>query len=517
MLRLLKKGRRSLLGVVFSRTGLVTLALLANVALVALAFVRFEQFLPQFWGGAVLFTAVMVLLLLATSIDASAKVTWLILFMALPVVGALLFAFSQLEFGHRALKKQVEKLIDDTRGRLPQNEDALAALAAEAPGAAALARYVDGCGCHPVHTGTQVRYLPLGEVKLEALCAAIEKAERYIFLEYFIIREGEMWGRVLNLLVKKAAAGVEVRVLVDGTCEYTCLPSSYPRQLAALGIRCKMFAPVTPLVSTHYNYRDHRKIAVIDGHTGFTGGINLSDEYINLASPFGHWKDTAVELCGPAVRNLTLLFLQMWHAGERHPELGGYLDGEIPPVPQADGWVMPFGDCPLDGDHTGEMVYIDLLNRAQKSVRVMTPYLILDGELETALLFAARRGVEVELILPGVPDKQIPYALAKTHYPALLAAGVRILEYDPGFVHAKMMLMDACEAVVGTINLDYRSLYHHFECGVWMRKVGCIADIAADFDATAARCRTVTADTLKKEPLWRRLAGFVLKAAAPLL
>ena len=517
VLRLLKKGRRNFFGVLFSRTGLITLSLLVNVALLILVFVRFEQYLPHFWGSAVVFTAVMVLLLLSTRIDASAKVTWLILFIALPVAGAVLFAFTRLELGHRALKKQVEGRIAATRSCLQQNEEALASLAAEAPGAAGLVRYVNSCGCHPVYTGTQVRYHPQGESMLEALCAAIEKAEHFIFLEYFIVSEGEMWGRVLGLLAQKAAAGVEVRLLVDGTCEYIYLPPGYPKQLAALGIRCKMFAPVTPLVSTHYNYRDHRKIAVIDGHTGFTGGINLSDEYINITHPHGHWKDTAAELHGPAVRSLLLLFDQLWSAGGRKPETEECLPLPAPSVAGAAGWVMPYGDCPLDDDHTGEMVYIDLLNRAQHSVRIMTPYLILDGELECALTFAARRGVTVELILPGIPDKQLPYALAKTHYPALLAAGVHIYEYTPGFVHAKVLSMDGCEAVVGTINLDYRSLYHHFECAVWMRGTPCLADIEADFAAVREKCRRITPDTLKKEPLWRKIAGFLLKAAAPLL
>ena len=517
ILRLLKRGRRGFFGIVFSRTGLVTLALLVNITLLAVLFVRFEQFLPHYWGATAAFTAVMVLLLLATGIDASAKVTWLILFMALPVVGALLFAYTQLDIGYRALKKRMQSLIDATRETLPQNEPALAALEQSCPGAAALARYVDLAGCHPVHTGTAAAYYPGGEAKFAALCEALEQAERFIFLEYFIICEGQMWGRVLEILARKAAAGVEVRVLVDGSCEYTYLPASYPKQLAKLGIRCKMFSPATPFISTHYNYRDHRKIVVIDGHTAFTGGINLSDEYINIGSRFGHWKDIAIRLQGPAVRNFTLLFLQMWNADITKPDFGGYLDAPAPPQPEAPGWAMPFGDCPLDDEHVGELVYMDILARAQRSVHIMTPYLILDGELETALKYAARRGVEVELILPGIPDKQIPYALAKSHCAALLAAGVKIREYSPGFVHAKLMVADGREAVIGSINLDYRSLYHHFECAAWLRDVPCIADMETDFAKTKALCRTVTPQTLRAEPWWRKLLGFVMKGAAPLL
>ena len=517
ILRLLKKGRRSLLGVVFSRTGLVTLALLFNLFLLGLVFVRFRAFVPHYWGISAAFTAVMVLVLLATGIDASAKVTWLLLFLVFPAAGALLFAYTRLDVGHRTLKKRMQALTDATRDTLPQNLPALQALEDSCPGAAGLARYVAGTGCHPVYTGTAVDYYPVGEEKFTALCEALEAAQRFIFLEYFIIQEGQMWGRVLEILSRKAAAGVEVRVLVDGSAEYSYLPAGYPKRLAALGIRCKMFAPVTPFVSTHYNYRDHRKIAVIDGHTAFTGGINLADEYINAAPRFGHWKDVAVRLRGPAVRSFTLLFLQMWNADTAKAEPDSLLQAAAPPAPEAAGWVLPFGDSPLDGDHVGELVYMDMLARATHSVRIMTPYLILDGELETALKYAARRGVEVELLLPGIPDKQIPYALAKTHYAALLAAGVKILEYTPGFVHAKLMIADGREAAVGTINLDYRSLYHHFECAVWLRDAPCITAMERDFLRTRALCRTVTPRSLHAEPLWRRLLGFVMKAAAPLL
>ena len=269
-------------------------------------------------------------------------------------------------------------------------------------------------------------------------------------------------------------------------------------------------------MSTHYNYRDHRKILVIDGHTAFNGGVNLADEYINRAEKYGHWKDTAVMLKGEAARSFTLLFLQMWNVTDRSPRFGDLLDAPVP-ARQAAGFVMPFGDCPLDEDKVGEQVYMDILNRATDHVYIMSPYLILDGELQSALEFAARRGVDVRLILPGVPDKAAPYALAKTHYAALLDAGVRIFEYTPGFVHAKVFAADGREAVVGTINLDYRSLYHHFECATWMYGTDCIRDIEADFAATQARCRAVDKATVWQNAPALRLLGPVLKAVAPLL
>ena len=327
-----------------------------------------------------------------------------------------------------------------------------------------------------------------------------------------------MWGRILEVLARKAAQGVDVRVMYDGTCEFSTLPQDYPSRLEALGIQCKVFSPVTPFVSTHYNYRDHRKILVIDGQVGFTGGVNLADEYINHIEKYGRWKDSALMLEGEGVRSMTALFLQMWCI-LRQPEFEQFLSDPIPAAANAKGFVVPYGDCPLDGERVGEMVYMDMLNRARKYVHIITPYLILDGELETALRFAAERGVDVHLILPGKPDKWFAYALAKTHYKALLSSGVKISEWTPGFTHAKIMIADGVEAVAGTINLDYRSLYHHFENAVWMRGTDCIANMEADFQDTLTRCRRVERT---RESIWQgkkllHLAGILLKFIAPLV
>ena len=323
---------------------------------------------------------------------------------------------------------------------------------------------------------------------------------------------------MLEILARKAAEGVDVRVMYDGTCEFSTLPRDYPKRLEALGIRCKVFSPVQPFVSTHYNYRDHRKILVIDGRVGFTGGVNLADEYINHVEKYGRWKDAAIMLEGEAVRSLTALFLEMWSV-LKEPEFEAFLADPIPVPEQTQGTAAPYGDCPLDGERVGEMVYIDLLNRAREYIHIMTPYLILDGELETALKFAAERGVDVHLILPGIADKKFPNALAKTHYSALLDSGVKISEWTPGFVHAKVFVVDDREAVVGTINLDYRSLYHHFENAVWLTNAPCIRDIEGDFQATLEQCRTVENDP---KSIWQgrflfRAVGMLLKVIAPLL
>ncbi len=513
---LLKKGQKGFFHAVFSRLGLIVLLLAAQALFLFSIFQWFEEFLPHIFGSTTVFTVFMVLYLLnCRHLDPTAKNTWLVVIMLLPVFGSLLFWYTRSDLGHLAVKERLSQLAKQTADCIPQPEQAAASLSAEDGGAAALARYIRRSGCYPVFQNTAVTYFPLGEAKWAEMLRQLEGAERFIFLEYFIIDEGLMWGKVLEILAKKAAAGVDVRVMYDGTCEFSTLPHDYPKRLRQLGIRCKMFAPVSPFVSTHYNYRDHRKILVIDGHTAFNGGVNLADEYINHIDKHGHWKDTAVMLKGEAVKSFTLMFLQMWGISEREQEFDRFLSNTA--SVQAEGYVLPYGDCPLDSDRVGERVYMDILNRARRYVHIMSPYLILDGEMEAALKFAAERGVEVRLILPGVPDKAAPYALAKTHYASLLESGVKIHEYTPGFVHAKVFVSDSREAVVGTINLDYRSLYHHFECATYLYRTPCIAEIEADFQDTLQKCRHVTPETVRQEKLGLKLLGFVLKTIAPLM
>lgn len=517
-IRLLRKGQKGLIHAIFSRFGLVLVLLVLQFGALFSLMRWFSNLLPHYLGGTLLVTAVMMVYLLNQDMNNSVRIPWLVVTALAPVLGVLLFCYTKEDVGHRVLKKRLLELEGQTRSQLAQDQKASTALDADCPGAASLAQYLRGRGGgFPVYENTQVTYFPSGEAKFAALLPQLESATQYIFLEYFIIDEGLMWGRILEILARKAAQGVDVRVMYDGTCEFSTLPRDYPRRLEALGIQCKVFAPVTPFVSTHYNYRDHRKILVVDGRVGFTGGVNLADEYINHIEKYGRWKDAAVMLEGEGVRTMTALFLQMWSI-QREPEFAQFLTRPLPET-QANGFVIPYGDCPLDGERVGEMVYIDLLNRARRSVHIITPYLILDGELETALRFAAERGVDVHLILPGKPDKWFAYALAKTHYLPLLSSGVKISEWVPGFTHAKVMIMDGLEAVVGTINLDYRSLYHHFENAVWMRGVDCLPRIEADFQNTLAQCRTVEPT---RQSVWQgkkllHLVGMVLKFIAPLI
>ena len=513
---LLKKGQKGLFHALFSRLGLILILLILQIGVLFGMFAKFEQFLPHFFGGTVLFSLIMVLFLLNSRHDPTAKITWLVIIMLLPVFGALLFLYTQSDVGHRALKKRMNQLISQTKETIPQSEEVMDKLSEENGAVSSLARYIHRSGCYPVYDQTKITYFPMGENKFEEMLRQLEQAKHFIFMEYFIVDEGIMWGRILEILAKKASEGVDVRVMYDGTCEFSTLSRDYPKRLKKLGIKCKVFAPVTPFVSTHYNYRDHRKILVIDGHTAFTGGVNLADEYINHIVKYGHWKDVAIMLKGEAVKSFTLMFLQMWNVDEKEMDYSQFLKYPVSPV-QTKGYVIPYGDCPLDDDKVGERVYMDILNRAQSYVHIMSPYLILDSEMETAIKFAAERGVDVKIMLPGIPDKSAPYALARTHYASLLQSGVEIYEYTPGFVHAKVFVCDDKEAVVGTINLDYRSLYHHFECAAYMYDVDCIHEIEEDIRVTLKKCSRVTQETMKNDKVSRKIMGVVMKAVAPLM
>jgi len=514
ILGLLPKSRKNLLRIIFSRLGLVVITIIAEIVLLVGAYLwAFSYFkwlvLVQF-----IFTIIMILYLFNCSMDASAKLTWLFLIMLAPVPASVFLWFTQKNFGHRMVKERTAELIDATKDMLQQDKDTLYAPELVESGTDDLCRYVNRSGCFPIYKNTSTTFFPSGEAKFEAMLEELKKAEKFIFLEYFIITEGLMWGSILKILADKASQGVDVRVMYDGMCEISTLTADYPKRLEKLGIKCKPFSPIHPFLSSLYSYRDHREILVIDGKVAFTGGVNLADEYINQEERFGHWKDTAVMVKGQAVKSFTLIFLQMWNLTEQEVK---WDECKVEASAESDGYVMPYCDCPLDGERVGESVYMDILYRAKHYVHIMTPYLILDNELETALKYAAQRGVDVKIILPGIPDKKIAYSLAKSHYPQLVKYGVKIYEYDPGFVHAKIFVSDNEKAVVGTINLDYRSLYHHFECATYMYKTSCVSEIEADYQETLMKCSAVTNESIKNEKIFYKVFGAIVKILAPLM
>ena len=514
--RLLKQSKKNLIHLVFSRTGIVAILLLLQIGLLVLAASRFSDYLLTYYGLSALLSVGTVLYMLNSDTDPNAKITWLLLLLLVPVAGLLLYLYIQADLGHRALRDRMRHITKASMRLTPPGESDRR-LAEEHPADAGLARFLQTAGGFTAFSGSDVRYFPLGEDFLPAFLEDLRGARKFIFLEYFIIENGWMWDQIEEILAEKAKTGVEVRVLYDGTCEFTKLPTDFPAYLRSLGIRCRLFARVRPFVSTHYNYRDHRKIAVIDGQVAYTGGINLADEYVNRTHPFGHWKDTAIRVEGEAVRAFSLMFLQMWQVEDRVLSFEPWLSAPAPNFRQCKGYVLPYGDCPLDDQPVGEWVYTHILNTAQHYVHIMTPYLILGHELEDALRFAARRGVEVSIILPHIPDKRLPFALAKGHYRSLMEAGVKIYEYTPGVLHAKSFVSDGLRGTVGTVNLDYRSLSHHFECGAYLLDVPAIADLERDFQQTLLRCHRVTWNEAAHPGFWWKLGGMLTKPFAPLL
>ena len=375
-------------------------------------------------------------------------------------------------------------------------------------------RYLQGFAGAPVYKGTDVTFFPLGEDMFAEMLRQLEQAKKYIFLEYFIIAPGKMWDSILEILKRKAALGVDVRVVYDDIGSFGLLPRHYARELERAGISCLVFNPFTNIFSSRFNNRDHRKICVIDGNVGFTGGANLADEYINAYPKHGHWKDTAVMLRGEGVFSLTVMFLSLWDYERKIKEDFSRFSPTV--TRQGEGFVQPYTDSPADGEYVGETVYENMLGRAKDYVYITSPYLIIDNTMIAALTSAAKSGVDVRIITPGIPDKKTVFLLTRSYYNVLLEAGVKIYEYTPGFVHAKEFVSDDRTAVVGTINLDYRSLCHHYECGVWMCENKAVLEIKEDFLKTLTQCREITPELCRKILGKRPLLLAILRIFAPL-
>lgn len=515
-----QKSKKGFLGVVFGRTFVIMVLLLLQIAFLFVGFMYLGDWVTWWYGSLSVLATIMVFYIINKRDAPEFTVAWVAAFALLPIAGVLLYFFVEFQIGSQWIEKRLHKMHEDTKRYWTQNEVVLQNLERTDAAEARLANYVEKWAGFPAYQNTSAKYFASGEEKYVELLQQLNRAQKFIFMEYFIMEQGYMWNTILGILERKVQEGVEVRVMYDGMCSLTLLPHNYPKKLQAKGIKCHMFAPIRPVLSTRQNNRDHRKIVVIDGHTAFTGGINLADEYINRKVRFGHWKDTAVMIQGEAVRSFTLMFLEMWNVEKvsRPETFDRYL--EVPQLKIAapgDGFVIPYGDSPTDNEPVGEQVYLDILYNAKEYVHIMTPYLILDHDMMTALTYAAKRGVDVKIIMPHIPDKKYAFVLAKTYYSELLEAGVEIYEYTPGFVHAKVFASDDCKAVVGTINLDFRSLYLHFECAVYMFQNAVIPDIERDFQKTLAKCHKVTIEEVKHRSLINKFMGRVLRLVAPLM
>ena len=436
----------------------------------------------------------------------SSRLNWVILILIVPVFGVPMYLMNgrgrptrQMNKKIQAVKGEIAKEIEEIYGKteIPEVKTR----------GEAISRYLAELGRYPAFQNGTVEYYPSGEKMFPDMLAELEKAEKFILVEYFIIAHGVMWSAIRKLLIEKAMQGVQIRIIYDDFGCMMTLPPNYEKYLESLheNIKCMTFNSVVPLLAVRMNNRDHRKMLVIDGKVAFTGGINLADEYIAEKERFGYWKDTGLKITGDSVRSFTQMFFYLWNAFRTDKEnVGDYL---VPPqsgrVEKVDFCVQPYDDSPLDRLSTGEAVYVDLINRATKYVWIFTPYLILDDLLRAALCQAAMRGVDVRIVTPGIPDKAMVYRLTRANYGLLMKSGVRIYEYTPGFIHAKSMLCDGESAVVGTINLDYRSLYHHFENAVYFSGCDAVADLKRDCEETFALSRECTPENTKRSVLGR--------------
>lgn len=518
-----KNKRKGLWKVLFGRTAIIALLIVLQIATIVFLYISLEKKMIYIDAGFRVLSIAIIIYLFNADVDDSFKMTWLFTVLLAPIFGTLFYLFVKIQPGTIRIKRKLEYIANRQRPLQEQNWDTYEQLLEEAPGEAAFARYMDTKGWAPVYAGCSAKYLPIGEDFFDEMLLQMEKAEHFIFLEFFILDEGYMWERIIELLQRKAEEGVEVRLMYDGTCSLTLLPYDFYKQVEKCGIRCKPFAQIRPFLSTHQNNRDHRKIVVIDGKTAFTGGINIADEYINRIERFEHWKDSGIMISGNAVKSMTLMFLKMWDVGEKVlTDYDKYLpDNDPDPMTGYEGrfggYMIPYAASPMDEVPVGRNVYIDILSRAKKYVHIMTPYLILDRGLLDALKFAAQRGVDVNIIMPHVPDKKYAYLLARTYYTELIQAGVKISEYIPGFVHAKVFSCDDERAVVGTINMDFRSLYLHFECAVYLYGNSVVMDIEDDFRETLSKCRRITLKNCRSQNVFGKLAGRVLRIVAPLM
>lgn len=512
---------RKLLKLLFNRIFYVVFAMLIQLGwifVMVLKIAAFSRYVDIFIG---IVGVLIVLWIVNKEINPSYKLAWTMLILSLPILGVTLyFLFGKSRIAS-IMDRQFVKRIEESSELMQDDPETVSGLWEIDPSAAMQSHYISSASHFPVHQNTSAEYFQVGDDMFPVLVKELKQAKKYIFIEYFIINDGVMWQTILDILEQKAAEGVDVRLIYDGFGCLTTLPHKYYEELRKKGITCQVFNPFRPILNIIQNNRDHRKLCIIDGWVGFTGGINLSDEYINQKERFGHWKDTAIMLKGEAVWNMTVMFLHMWAVIGRTEEK---IDYEVY-LPHrnhqeqfmGNGFVQPFCDTPLDEEIVGENVYLNIINKARRYVYICTPYLIIDNEMMTALCLAAKNGVDVRIMTPGTPDKKLVFLLTQSYYRQLLENGVKIYEYQPGFLHAKTFVCDDEIAVVGTINLDYRSLYLHFEDGVWIYGNDVIWSMKEDFVQTLEDCHTVPLEFCKNRKIPVRIMQNVLRAFAPML
>lgn len=510
---------RKTLRILLGRVGFCGILILLQVFALILVIWKFQEYFVYFYAFCLLLSVIVVIRILNNRLNPAYKIAWIIPIMLVPIFGGLFYILFSSDQTRKKFLTEMLPMTQKMKDSLIQDPDISAKLKSVDKRAFNQSKYINDYAHGPIYENSTTEYLTPGEKKFERLLEELKKAEHYIFLEYFIIDEGIMWDAILDILKEKAAQGVDVRVIYDDFGCLFLLPHGYDKKLESMGIKCCIFNPFIPLLSIRMNNRNHRKIAIIDGHTAFTGGINIGDEYINAYDKYGHWKDASIMIKGEAVWTFTVMFLTMWDylrkVSEDYEKFRPHV--HHPEPFESDGFIQPFTDSPLDNESVGETVYLNLINSAKDYIYINTPYLILDNEMITALGQAAKRGVDVKIVTPYHPDKWFVHAVTRANYKFLMEDGVKIYEYTPGFIHSKTFVVDHEYAVVGTINLDYRSLYLHYECGAWLYKNSSIQTIYEDYVETLKLCHQVTLVEWHKMKCYKKILYGFLQIFAPLM
>ena len=501
------------------RIFITALVVLIQVVWIIELFVRLNRYSTGISLASSVLALLVVLKIYGRDLNSAIKMPWMILIMAFPVAGVGIYLLCGHSGVNVGIRKHFQSLQEGLKPLLPDKENVLQTMMDDDRQTANMAHYISHSAGYPVYDNTDLEFYAKAEDGFEAQKEALRQAKHFIFMEYHAIEDARSFAGMKKILFEKAKEGVEVRLVYDDVGSMGFISTDFVKQMEQHGIQCRIFNKIVPFVNIFMNNRDHRKITVIDGQVGFTGGYNLADEYFNITHPFGLWKDTGVRMEGDAVQSLTVMFLEMWNAIKKTDTESDYAKyfPEITYQAQQSGYVQPYADNPLDDEHTGENVYMNILNSAQKYAYFITPYLLISDEMRKAFTLAARRGVDVRIITPGIPDKKFVYKATRSYYNGLAKKGVRIFEYTPGFCHAKQCVVDDQAAVVGTINLDYRSLYHHFENAAAFYHKAAVLDVKADFDQLFEECHEVTEHYKNHRSTALRIGQCILRLFAPLL
>lgn len=503
---------KKILNVALSRLVVTASLILLQAFLLLFLIYEISAYSVIIYFGLTVIGAMIVLTILSNNTSNPAfKIPWIILLLLFPLLGIFLYLLN----GNSKEKKKIREAKTLKENYLEENTSIINKIYDDNKNVYGQVKYIFDTTGYPVYDNVETTYFELGEFMYQDMLKELQKASKFIFLEYFIIDEGKMWDSIREILLDKINNGVDVRVIYDDIGSISTLPNNYKKTLEELGIKCVVFNPFVPVLSIIHNNRDHRKYMIIDGNICYTGGINLADEYINEIEKYGHWKDTGIKLVGEGVKSFTVSFLDTWNFYKKEDQ--NYISF-LPSINvKNDGYVIPFEDSPLNNDTVGLGVYMNIIDSATNYVYITTPYLILTSELIDALCRASKRSVDVKIITPNIPDKWAVNALTQSFYLTLMASGVEIYEYTPGFIHSKVFLSDDIVGVVGTINLDYRSLYHHYEDAVYLYKTSCLKNIKDDFKDVISASILMNEKKYLKTPWYKRLVGSILNIFGPLM